>query len=570
MKRSTKKLLARSSKKVRPATRRGWPVRLDTSTADGAEGPKWIQVAEAGQWNGHPSGPFEFNRLVFEQIIANFRAHPSYLAGPDGYGSADVVPFDFDHASEQDPTSGVLPVRGAPAQAWALDLEIRSVDGVDQLWALTRYLEPARTYVREGKYKWTSVAVWPEAKDPVTGLNVGWYLSSIAFTNDPFIQGMVPIAASMAYWNTDGAPQTATEVVDCMRHMFELPATSELGAVLAELGKLRVWSSSGGAPPGVDVPRLVGQLRHLFNLPVLSEPEFVFAEADKLLAMLAQEQAAAASQTLATADRAATKTKETSMKTLLELVAGRLGVPCTEDAVTKEIVIRLDKGESALKGLTAILSALGVQDVDAGAQKIASMFQQVKQLEEAMPELAALYQSKMTDEEAGAEKDVEEAMTSHRMPPEAKPAMLHMRSGGIELRGNDGQPLPREQLAKALDLRSTAKAVFLSKYPKQAQPPAQHAYLTQPTVTQPPAFGLVPQNQNGVALGAARGSQAPQLQGGPVNLDMYPGRNVTERAMAFVRANGGQHLSYDELHEQACRIVGLVRSQAMNGAGARI
>ena len=167
-------------------------VRLDATVPEN-DAPKWIQVGEQGLFMGHPSQPrgFELTAEVFQQIVRNFRSHPSYQKD-----AGRVVPFDFKHASEADPAD--IAVNGAPAQAWAHDLDVRvGLDGKAELWALTEYLEPAKSYVRGHKYQWCSMAIWPHSKHPVTGLDVGWTISSIALTNDPFIRGMVPIAAEL-------------------------------------------------------------------------------------------------------------------------------------------------------------------------------------------------------------------------------------------------------------------------------------------------------------------------------------------------------------------------------------
>lgn len=168
-------------------------MRLDA--AEPGEEPKWIQVAAEGEYRGHHTGVFKLDAAVFEQVIANFRAHPAYRADDDGVGCEDVIPFDWRHASEDAPGD----IHAQAAHAWARELEVRrGADGKLQLWALTRFLEHTRQLIKQHRIKWTSVALWPEAKDPRSGANVGWYLSSIAFTNDPFIQGMVPVAAARA------------------------------------------------------------------------------------------------------------------------------------------------------------------------------------------------------------------------------------------------------------------------------------------------------------------------------------------------------------------------------------
>src|SRR5438045_1273121 len=75
--------------------------------------PRWIQIARTGLWKGYRVGrTLEFTVETFTTLVDNFRKHPSYKAGADGKGSTDVIPFDFNHASEMDPAEGDLPVVG--------------------------------------------------------------------------------------------------------------------------------------------------------------------------------------------------------------------------------------------------------------------------------------------------------------------------------------------------------------------------------------------------------------------------------------------------------------------------
>lgn len=290
------------------------PVRLDAAPppAPGAATPpaRWVQVAYSGKFRGHANGEFEFTAETFAKLIQNFRAHPSYRAGAPmadpamiEAGSYDVVHWDFSHASEQNPTEGELPVVGAPATGWVLELDARPGPGGEtQLWAYTRFLEPLRSYVREGRYKWASVTVYFNAVDPVSGAEIGPYMSSIAATNDPFLQGMVPLVAKRGgavraehYYDPYNPPSTPEELLCELRELFELSPTAELGEVLAELAKLKAWATGGAAPPiGVEVGELVGQLRRLFNLPTLATADEVFAAADGLLSALAESSAAKA------------------------------------------------------------------------------------------------------------------------------------------------------------------------------------------------------------------------------------------------------------------------------------
>jgi hypothetical protein len=164
---------------------RGEPVLLSLNLdADDDGKPVWIQLAKPGTFKGHPSGkPFTLDRGVFEQAIKNFRGNR------DGR-----LPVDFEHASEQAATEGSIPTSGAPAQGWIVDLAIRP-DG--NLWALVEWGELAQQYIREGKYRYISPAIHLRMKDRVSGQEIGAYISSAGLTNQPFLDGMQPLAASM-------------------------------------------------------------------------------------------------------------------------------------------------------------------------------------------------------------------------------------------------------------------------------------------------------------------------------------------------------------------------------------
>jgi hypothetical protein len=159
------------------------PIRLcsEAITASDAAGPVWNQIAKPGKFLGHAAGAFELNDQVFREIIANFEATQNRL-----------VPVDYEHASEADATSGTIPFTGAPAQAWVKALEIR--DG--KLWGLFDDWKPAaREEVRSGGYKFLSPAVRFGCRDRVTGKPIGARLSSVALTNNPFLDGMQPLVA---------------------------------------------------------------------------------------------------------------------------------------------------------------------------------------------------------------------------------------------------------------------------------------------------------------------------------------------------------------------------------------
>ena len=141
----------------------------------------WIQIGRTGSWLGHPQGPFRLDSQIFATIIHNFETQGDHR-----------VPVDFEHASELPPNSGTIPVVGAPAQGWVHALK---TDG-SNLYALVEWGDLARQYIEQGKYRGVSPAIRWKCKDRENGSLIGPCLTSVALTNQPFIDGMMPIAAS--------------------------------------------------------------------------------------------------------------------------------------------------------------------------------------------------------------------------------------------------------------------------------------------------------------------------------------------------------------------------------------
>jgi len=428
----------------------------------------WNQIGRIGAWKGHAAGAFELRLEDLDQIVGNFRRHPWYLAGPDGLGMREVIPFDFHHASER--PAEVLARDGAPAQAWALELQVRAetAANVPGLYALTRYIPPMDSYAREGRYKSCSMVIWPHAHDPITDDDIGWYLSSIAFTNDPFIQGMEPIAATrwasandnggglrIAAHRYSGPKETApavslayyvepdgpVDVVCQLRDLFGLSTTAELGEVLAELSKLRTFATSPEmTPPGVDVPGLLGRLRRMLNLPTLADTATVFAEVDTLLARLASAAPAAPTSL---------ERKESPSMKLQSALIGRLALAAaaTEDQVLDATSRQLDAGSKAQTLVTELLAGLGVEDPAAAFKKIADQAAAVGRLEAVLPELEELRTAKASAEKEGEEKEVEEVMATRKLPDAARAALLSFRRTDAKAFRVAYPPLSAEQRA---------------------------------------------------------------------------------------------------------------------------
>lgn len=163
-----------------------------TALAD-RNAPVWIQVAKCGAFKGHPAGEFELTPQIFDQMVANFLATDNRR-----------IPIDFEHASEAQATDGSVPVTGAPAQGWIIDLKNRGADG---LWGLVQWLEPAREYIKQGQYRYFSPAIRFNSRDRVTGKPIGARLTSGGLTNSPFLDGMQPLVAR----DFDSSPMAAND-----------------------------------------------------------------------------------------------------------------------------------------------------------------------------------------------------------------------------------------------------------------------------------------------------------------------------------------------------------------------
>lgn len=231
--------------------RQGEVVELSVKSAD-SEQPIWIQIAKPGKFRGHSAGHFEMNAAVFAQIIANFNARANKL-----------IPVDFEHASEQHAAEGTIPHSGAPAQGWITQLEQRA-DG--NLWGLVEWLPLAKKYIKSKQYRYLSPAIVFGAKDRVSGKPIGAYLSSVALTNNPFLDGMQPVAAK-----NKPSVSVDTQVFTAMRDALQMPEYA--------------------VSPDYILPMLVAvekdgfrdkhaiELRRALNLPLTMSTQDVFAAA---------------------------------------------------------------------------------------------------------------------------------------------------------------------------------------------------------------------------------------------------------------------------------------------------
>lgn len=510
---------------------------------EGDNGPKWVQVTREGNFPGYLGGlkPFAFTRADLQSMVDNLRKHPSYKMDASGNAIGQVIPWDFNHASEMNPAEGDLAVSGAPAQAWTLDMQIRNgADGKGELWALTQFMEPGMTYVRSGQYKWASVAVTFNAVDPQTAQNVGAMVTTIAMTNTPFVEGMSELAATRRGASQDavqarggyyGEPATdAADAIHMMRDLFGLPETAGAAEVMGQIAIIQEWLASGTAPLGTDPEHLIGCMRRILNLPTLAPQEAVLQEAGMSIQALLEEQAAGVgnpgSAGTAGGDMvpspppvAASRQQKDGaiMEEFIKVLASLLGVRQSEDAVLAavkdgvqlrsgmveafglnrdgvEIILAAGKdGAQAREQLLGLFTALGVSDPDAAVAKVAETMASAAQLKEVMPELENLRVEKGKMEETVAEADVDAAIAACKLHPSMKGALMLQRT--------------------------TDPEGFVKSFPPNAGATASKSHLT----TRVAASGKSP---------VAAVVETPPAD--VINLSNFPGRNPTARAKAYL------------------------------------
>lgn len=572
-------------------------VNLDETAPGTSPERVWVQVASEGIFKGYAGGTIEFtlDARIFEQIIGNFRRHPSYQAASDGYGMSNVIPWDFHHASEMPATEGTVPSMGAPAQGWIQELSLRmNGEGKAELWALTKWLEPARSYIKEGRYQWASVSVVFDAVDARTGDVIGPLLTSVALTNQPFIEGMQQLAASKfaaEKWRNDmyvEAAGSAEHAFEMIRKLLGLPDTADISVVAGELEKVKQWALNGTAPVGVEIGEIVSDIRTIFNLPSLSSTEEVFVEMDKLTARLIEESGVSTGAPAGSPpppampapsvtpegtpppppDMTPASTLERREMELLKVLAEKFGVVAkAEDVVavadqllelrgaivqnigleanaSHKIVLKATLDDSGVRAkYGAILGALGIEDPDAALDKIADLMGESAKLAEMAPEFAVLKQRQLEAEEEVMDEEVEAAVAS----------------AGVAASSTHFEGL---KLALSV-LRKNDPAKFAEKYPKAMLDKGRQA-LSRPGIDPTKLTSRITASNTGTGGPDAPPAGGVTPSGGQIDVSGYTGANKILRTCEFVKCtmDGAKSWPWNKVHEQASK---LVRSGVVTG-----
>jgi len=148
-------------------------------TAPGEDRVARIQVAGLGKWKGHKDGPFQITLAHLKSMLARAKARLSDIA------------VDWNHASLRDPNAG--------AAGWLRPMTFAIEDdeyGQPALFADARWTPKAATGIRGEEWRLFSPVIGFGKKDRETNEPVLAEIFGGGLTNDPFIDGMRPIALS--------------------------------------------------------------------------------------------------------------------------------------------------------------------------------------------------------------------------------------------------------------------------------------------------------------------------------------------------------------------------------------
>ncbi|NLT22603.1 MAG: hypothetical protein GXX82_06115 [Syntrophorhabdus sp.] len=172
--------------------------------------PAEIQVIPYG-YHDTPKGPFTLDDEGARGIVEAFEAQTN-----------DMV-IDYEHQTVADP-----PVE-APAAGWIKTLVNRGADGI---WAVIEWTDRAKQYIANREYRYVSPVFLKRISD-----NRVIRLINVALTNQPNIDGMVPLANKLGF---EGDTNTKEATMKELWKLLGLSEDAKEEAAIAAVNKLKI------------------------------------------------------------------------------------------------------------------------------------------------------------------------------------------------------------------------------------------------------------------------------------------------------------------------------------------
>lgn len=172
--------------------------------------PAEIQVIPYG-YHDTPKGPFTLDDEGARGIVEAFEAQTN-----------DMV-IDYEHQTVADP-----PVE-APAAGWIKTLVNRGADGI---WAVIEWTDRAKQYIANREYRYVSPVFLKRISD-----NRVIRLINVALTNQPNIDGMVPLANKLGF---EGDTNTKEATMKELWKLLGLAEDAKEEAAIAAVNKLKI------------------------------------------------------------------------------------------------------------------------------------------------------------------------------------------------------------------------------------------------------------------------------------------------------------------------------------------
>lgn len=547
----------------------GCGVLCATAGEETASGLKWQQCCVEGKFLGHSKfTEIDWTPELFDTIIANLHKHPGFRAGPDGVGCARVIPWDYEHANEIRRMKGDVPPEGLPSASWGLDLR-RGVtdDGKASLEILTEWLPVAKQQVANGEYQYCSVCVLPKFIDPVTGVDQGPTLTSVALTNEPFVQGMEPLAATLEQY---GPAESALEVLVGVRSALELPEDATAQQVVEQLHALLDAIANDTVPEYVEEGWILDRIRRLLKLPLLATPVEILGGAEAAINQLPTDGAGSHALT-PTASQTENEPMAASILTSLALL---LNCQESEPAILQATKVAAQKAATveqateATDAVSKLKTMFGTADMEstlAAATKAIADAETLKPTVEALAAALANLKKGANDDAEAESKAIAASMAAAANNPDLEtrlfPAILQARSSCIVEKKTGS-------IVTGIEVDAAKLEKFRADYPL---PEEQRALLTRRVVAGPNGTqlgGAVTGYQTQPITQSAGRAGAPPAQGSAVQkivdaINASPGRNPVERADALLCSRDPQHKSKD--FAERCRVAGDFARTVLSG-----